>query len=138
MIVACCLIFVSCTFCSLFRQHNSVVLQHTSIRRVIGEQRSYAVEIMNGRYMRHNQITYNNRHSWVGLGPIYHNRVYLVTYLSCIALFSIENAEDRRAMYDGFSEKGGHLTEQVQIIKNFLNQAFPGGRRVVKCPCKIC
>jgi hypothetical protein len=47
-------------------------------------------------------------------------------------------AEDRRAMYDGFSEKGGHLTEQVQIIKNFLNQAFPGGRRVVKCPCKIC
>jgi hypothetical protein len=46
--------------------------------------------------------------------------------------------EDRRAMYDGFSEKGGHSTDWVQIVKNFLNQAFPGGHHVAKCPCKIC
>jgi hypothetical protein len=70
---------------------NSVVLWHTGIRHVIEEQRRYAIKIMNGRYKRQNQITHNDHHSWVGLGPIYPNRVYLVTNLSCIALFSIEN-----------------------------------------------
>jgi hypothetical protein len=45
--------------------------------------------------------------------------------------------EDRRAMYNGLSEKSGHSTEWVRIIKDFLNQAFPGGRRVAICPCKI-
>jgi hypothetical protein len=29
--------------------------------------------------------------------------------------------EDRRAMYDGFSEKAGHSIEWVQIVKDFLN-----------------
>jgi hypothetical protein len=47
-------------------------------------------------------------------------------------------AKDRRTMYNGFSEKGGHSIEWVPIIKDFLNQAFPGGRHVAKCPCKIC
>jgi hypothetical protein len=40
--------------------------------------------------------------------------------------------EDRKAMYDRFSEKGGHSIEWVHIMKDFLNQAFPGGRHVVK------
>jgi hypothetical protein len=47
----------------------------------------------------------------------------------CIDLFSIEKADDRRAIYDRFSEKNGHLTEWVQIVKDFLNQAFASGRR---------
>jgi hypothetical protein len=29
-------------------------------------------------------------------------------------------------------------TEWVSIVKEFLNQAFASGRRVVKCPCTIC
>jgi hypothetical protein len=41
-------------------------------------------------------------------------------------------------MYDEFSEKSGHSTECGLIIKDFLNQAFAGTRRVVKCTCKIC
>jgi hypothetical protein len=41
-------------------------------------------------------------------------------------------------MYDEFSKKGGHSTEWVEIVKDFLNQAFAGGHCVVKCPCKIC
>jgi hypothetical protein len=41
-------------------------------------------------------------------------------------------------MYDGFSKKSGHSTECVQIIKEFLNQAFTSDRRVAKCPCIIC
>jgi hypothetical protein len=45
--------------------------------------------------------------------------------------------EDRRAMYDRFSEKGGHSTKWVQIVKDFLNQVFPGGHHVVKCLAKI-
>jgi hypothetical protein len=47
-------------------------------------------------------------------------------------------ADDRRAMYDGFSKKSGHLVEWVRIVKEFLNQAFAGFRRVAKCPCTIC
>jgi hypothetical protein len=47
-------------------------------------------------------------------------------------------AEDGRAMYGRLSHKGGHSIEWVQIIKYFLKQAFPSGRRVAKCPCKIC
>jgi hypothetical protein len=47
-------------------------------------------------------------------------------------------ADDRMAMYDGFSKEGGHSTEWVQIVKEFLNQAFAGGRRVAMCPCTIC
>jgi hypothetical protein len=46
--------------------------------------------------------------------------------------------EDKRAMYNIFSEQSGHSTKWVQIVKDFLNQAFPGGHHVAKCPCKIC
>jgi hypothetical protein len=41
-----------CIFHSWFRQRNLVVLHHTNIGRVIGEQQGYAVEITNERYMR--------------------------------------------------------------------------------------
>jgi hypothetical protein len=47
-------------------------------------------------------------------------------------------ADDRRAIYDGFSKKSGHSVEWVRIVKEFLNQAFAGCRRVAKCPCTIC
>jgi hypothetical protein len=46
--------------------------------------------------------------------------------------------DGRRVMYDGFSKKSGHSAEWVQIVKEFLNQAFAGCRRVAKCPCTIC
>jgi hypothetical protein len=45
---------------------------------------------------------------------------------------------DRRAMYDGFRDKGEHSTEWVRITKYFLNLAFVGDRRVAKFPCKKC
>jgi hypothetical protein len=32
-------------------QHNTIVLWHTDIKHMIREQRGYAAEIMNGRYM---------------------------------------------------------------------------------------
>jgi hypothetical protein len=47
-------------------------------------------------------------------------------------------AEDRRVMYDRFSEKGDHSIEWVPIIKDFLNQAFAGGHHAGKFPFKIC
>jgi hypothetical protein len=47
-------------------------------------------------------------------------------------------ADDRRAVYDGFSKESGHSAKWVRIVKEFLNQAFSSGRRVAKCPCTIC
>jgi hypothetical protein len=47
-------------------------------------------------------------------------------------------ADDKRVMYNGFSKKSGHSTEWVRIVKEFLNQAFAGCRRVAKFPCTIC
>jgi hypothetical protein len=47
-------------------------------------------------------------------------------------------ANNQMAMYDGYSGKGAHSTDWVQIAKDFLNLAFVGGRHVVKCPCKKC
>jgi hypothetical protein len=47
-------------------------------------------------------------------------------------------ADDKRAMYDGFNKKSGHSAEWIQIVKEFLNQAFVGCHRVAKCPCTIC
>jgi hypothetical protein len=44
-------------------------------------------------------------------------------------------AEDRRAMYDGFNEKGAHSTEWFEIAKNFLKIAFVGDHHEAKCPC---
>jgi hypothetical protein len=50
----------------------------------------------------------------------------------------MEMANDRRAMYDGFSKKSGHSTEWVQIVKEFLDKAFADGCCVAKCLCTIC
>jgi hypothetical protein len=47
-------------------------------------------------------------------------------------------AEDRRAMYNGFSDKGAHSAEWFEIAKNFLKLAFAGDRREAKCPCNRC
>jgi hypothetical protein len=44
-------------------------------------------------------------------------------------------AEDRRAMYEGFSDKGAHSAEWFEIAKNFLKLAFVGDHREAKCPC---
>jgi hypothetical protein len=90
----------SCTFRLWFRQRNPVVLRHTNIRHVIGEQQSYAIKIMNGRYMSQKQRACNDRHSWVGLVPIYPNRVYLCHLLFmtvCIYLFSIKNDRQQKS-----------------------------------------
>jgi hypothetical protein len=46
--------------------------------------------------------------------------------------------EDRRAMYDGFSNKGAHSAEWFEMAKNFLKIAFAGDRREVKCLCNRC
>jgi hypothetical protein len=47
-------------------------------------------------------------------------------------------ADDRRAMYDGFSKKSEHSAKWVCIFKEFLNQAFVGCHCVAKCLCTIC
>jgi hypothetical protein len=47
-------------------------------------------------------------------------------------------AEDRRAMYDGFSDKGAHSAEWFEVAKNFLKLAFAGDRHEAKCPCNRC
>jgi hypothetical protein len=91
--------------------------------------------------MSQNQRAQNDRHSWMGLGPIYPNRVYLCHLLFmtiCICLFSIKMTDDRRVMYDGFNKKSGHSAEWVRIVKEFLNQAFASCRRIAMCPCTIC
>jgi hypothetical protein len=46
--------------------------------------------------------------------------------------------DDRRAMYDDFSDKGAHSAEWFQIAKEFLKLAFAGGRREAMCPCSRC
>jgi hypothetical protein len=47
-------------------------------------------------------------------------------------------ADDRRAMYDGFNDKGAHSAKWFQIAKEFLKLAFGGGRREAMCPCSRC
>jgi hypothetical protein len=47
-------------------------------------------------------------------------------------------ANDRWAMYDGFSDKDAHSIEWFEIAKNFLKVAFAGGHREVKCLCNRC
>jgi hypothetical protein len=46
--------------------------------------------------------------------------------------------DDQRAMYDQFSDKGGHSTKWVQITKEFLKLAFASGCREVSCPHSRC
>jgi hypothetical protein len=40
--------------------------------------------------------------------------------------------DDRKVMYDGFSDKGAHSMEWVHITQDFLNLAFFVGRRAMK------
>jgi hypothetical protein len=47
-------------------------------------------------------------------------------------------ADDRRAMYNGFSDKGAHSGEWFEIVKNFLKLAFASDRYEAKCPCNRC
>jgi hypothetical protein len=41
-------------------------------------------------------------------------------------------------MYDGFSDKGAHSVEWLEIAKNLLKVAFVGDRREAKCLCNRC
>jgi hypothetical protein len=45
---------------------------------------------------------------------------------------------DRRTMYNRFSDKGAHSIERVQITNDFLNLAFAGGHHVAKLLRKKC
>jgi hypothetical protein len=45
-------------------------------------------------------------------------------------------ADNRRAMYDGFSDRDAHSTEWFEVAKNFLKLA--GDRREAKYPCNKC
>jgi hypothetical protein len=90
----------------------------------------------------------------VGLGHILPNRVFtshLSSLTSIIDFCSIEYrflsrseptvlkmAENRRAIYVGFSDKGAHSAEWFEIAKNFLKLAFAGDRCEVKCLCNRC
>jgi hypothetical protein len=47
-------------------------------------------------------------------------------------------ADDRREMYDSFSDKGAHSAEWFWIAKEFLKLAFVGGRREAMFPCCRC
>jgi hypothetical protein len=47
-------------------------------------------------------------------------------------------ADDRRAMYDRFSDTGKHSTEWVWITKEFLKLAFASGYHEASCPCDRC
>jgi phage terminase large subunit GpA-like protein len=46
--------------------------------------------------------------------------------------------DDRRAMYNGFSDKGAHSAEWFEIAKNFLKLASAGDRREMKYLCNRC
>jgi hypothetical protein len=50
----------------------------------------------------------------------------------------LKMAEDRRVMYDRFSDKGRHSAEWFEIAKNFLKLAFAGNHHEAKCPCNRC
>jgi hypothetical protein len=47
-------------------------------------------------------------------------------------------ADERHAMYDGFSDTGKHSAKWVQITKEFLRLAFAGGRREASYLCSRC
>jgi hypothetical protein len=84
--------------------------------RLIGEQRSYAAEITNGRYTRQIPITCDDCHSWVGLGHIHPNSVYPyhLSFLTlCLHFLVSKMVDDRRTMYDGFNDKGCTLCRIV-------------------------
>jgi hypothetical protein len=57
---------------------------------------------------------------------------------SCSKPTILKMAEDRRVMYDGFSDKGAHSTEWFEVTKNFLKLAFASDCREAKCLCNRC
>jgi hypothetical protein len=50
----------------------------------------------------------------------------------------LKMAEDRRLMYDEFSDKGAHSAEWFEIAKNFLKLTFAGDHHEPKCLCNRC
>jgi hypothetical protein len=50
----------------------------------------------------------------------------------------LKMVEDRRAIYDRFSNKGAHSDEWFKVAKNFLKLAFASDRREVKCSYNRC
>jgi hypothetical protein len=57
---------------------------------------------------------------------------------SCSEPTILKMVEDRRAMYNRFSDNGAHSDEWFEAAKNFLKLVFTGGRREAKCPCNRC
>jgi hypothetical protein len=57
---------------------------------------------------------------------------------SCSEPMVLKMAEDRRAMYGRFSDKGAHSAEWFEIVKNFLKLAFADGRHEAKFSCIWC
>jgi hypothetical protein len=47
-------------------------------------------------------------------------------------------ADERRAMYDGFSDTFKYFAEWVRITKVFLKLASAGSHREASCPCSRC
>jgi hypothetical protein len=47
-------------------------------------------------------------------------------------------ADERQAMYDGFSDTGEHSSQWVRITKEFLKLDFTGGLREASCLCSRC
>jgi hypothetical protein len=47
-------------------------------------------------------------------------------------------ADERLAMYDGFSDTGKHSAEWVRITKEFLKLAFAGSHCEASYPCSRC
>jgi hypothetical protein len=43
--------------------------------------------------------------------------------------------DERRTMYDRFSDTGKHSVKWVRITKEFLELAFAGGCHEASCPC---
>jgi hypothetical protein len=66
----------------------------------------------------------------------------LITYLSwrrCAFICLVSKMDDeRRTMYDRFSDIGKHSIEWVRITKEFLKLAFAGSRHEASCPCSRC
>jgi hypothetical protein len=59
-------------------------------------------------------------------------------FASCSEPMILKMVDDRRMMYDRFSDKGAHSTHWFEIAMNFLKLAFASDRREAECPCKRC
>jgi hypothetical protein len=67
------------------------------------------------------------------------NDVYLHIFYTLGYLILKKDDNRRRAMYDGFNSVTlGHSKEWVRVTKQFVDLAFSGGPRVVKCLCTKC